>query len=246
MFYKRYLIFWSCILAFKFSNAFVVYDPINAELSQANLTQSTIQTGKWATQLEQGAQAVANTLSEVQLAKRNLEKFADWQNLSGFTSIANKIQQAGNVGSSLGYASGGIAKGLSAMTGDKYSSISGLQDTLTSIGKTLDTQSYYMYRQNSAYDKISNGLSSDGLDGAVAVMQGNANLLNAVAQQNQDISNKISDLNKIELAKAQNEINDENIEETQNMKYQMAALDGLLDYHDDSNFDFTTSPQYKY
>ncbi len=60
-------------------------------MSQANLTQSTIQTGKWATQLEQGAQAVANTLSEVQLAKRNLEKFADWQNLSGFTSIADKL-----------------------------------------------------------------------------------------------------------------------------------------------------------
>lgn len=103
-----------------------------------------------------------------------------------------------------------------------------------------------MSRQNAAYDKISNGLSSDSIDGVVSVMQGNANLLNAVAQQNQDISNKIGSLNKIQLAKAQNEINDKNIENTQNIKYQVASLSGLLDYHDDSKFDFTAAPKYTY
>jgi len=246
MFSKKYLVLLVCILAFKLSNAFIVFDPVNAGIAKAQVVQATIQTSKWGVQLAQGAQAVANTLSEVQMAKRNLEKFTDWQNLSGFTDIANKIQQAGSVGKSLGYASGGIAKGLTAMTGDKYASLSGLQDTLISVGRTLDTQSSYMSQQNSAYDKIANGLSSDGLDGAVAVMQGNANLLNAVAQQNQDISNKLSTLNKIQLAKEQNAINDKNIEDTQNIKYQIASLDGLLDYHDDSNFDFTTVPQYKY
>ena len=246
MFYKKYAVLLVCILVFNSSNAFVVFDPTNAALKEAELIQSKIQTSKWITQLSQGSQTVANTLSQVQMAKRNLEKFTNWQDLSGFTSIANKIQQAGSVGKSLGYASGGIAKGLTAMTGDEYASLSGLQDTLISVGRTLDTQSSYMSRQNSSYDKISNGLSSDGLDGAVAVMQGNANLLNAVAQQNQDISNKLSTLNKIQLAKAQNEINEKNLEDTQNMKFRIAALDGLLDYHDDSNFDFTTVSKYKY
>ena len=246
MSYKKYLVILACVLFFKLSNAFVVFDPTNAALKKAELVQSEIQTSKWVTQLSQGSQTVANTLSQVQMAKRNLEKFTNWQDLSGFTSIANKIQQASSVGKSLGYASGGIAQGLTAMTGDQYASMAAFQDTLISVGRSLDTQSSYMSRQNSAYDKISNGLSSDGLDGAVAVMQGNANLLNALAQQNQDISNKISTLNKIQLAKAQNEINEKNIEETQNMKFQIAALDGLLDYHDDSNFDFTIVPKYKY
>ena len=246
MLYKKIIISLLCILSFNFSNAFIVFDPTNAELSQANLAQATIQTGKWATQLSQGAETVANTLSEVEMAKRNLQKFTDWQNLSGFSDIANKIQQAGSVGTSLGSATGGIANGLTAMTGDEYSSMSALQDTLTSVGRTLDTQSSYMSRQNAAYDKISNGLSSDDLDGAVAVMQGNANLLNAVAQQNQDISNKLSTLNKIQLAKEQNAINNKNVEDSQNIKYQMASLDGLLDYQDDSKFDFTVSPKYKY
>ena len=246
MFFKKHSVLLVCVLAFKFSNAFVVFDPVNAGIAKAQVAQSTIQTSKLVVQLAQGAQTVANTLSQVQMAKRNLEKFTNWQDLSGFTSIANKIQQAGSVGKSLGYASGGIAQGLTAMTGDKYSSMSALQDTLISVGRTLDTQSSHMSRQNSAYDKIANGLSDDGLDGTVAVMQGNANLLNALAQQNQDISNKISNLNKIELAKAQNEINEKNTEEAQNMKYQMASLDGLLDYNDNSNFDFTTSQKYKY
>lgn len=245
MFY-RLLIVFVLIISYQLGDSFIVYDPINGAINQANLGQSMIQTAKWGTQLAQGAQTVANTLSEVDMAKRNLMKFTDWQNLSGFSSIADKIQEASDVGTSLGYASGGIANGLVGMTGDRYSSLSSLEDTLTSVGRTLDTQSAYMQQQNAAYDRIANGLSSNSLDGAVSVMQGNADLLNAIAQQNQDLGNKITTLNKIELARTQNEINDNNLQQQDDYQYQKAALSGLLDYHDNSTFDFSTTPEYTY
>lgn len=237
------------LLALTYHQGFSIFPVTDYTLNitaEQDLNQAYVQTGKMITEVANTAQTSANTLNAVAMAKRNLMKFADWQNLSGFQGFAQKIEDVSDVGNSLGVATGGVAKGLSAMTGDKYSSMNALEDTLKSVGNTLDAQATYMNQQNRAYDQIANGLSSGDLDGAVSVMQGNADLLNAVAKQNQDISNKIGDLNKIELARTENEINEKKLQDQKDQEFMQSSLDGLLTYHDDSNFDFTKTQEYKY
>ena len=227
-------------------NAFVVHDPVNATINKAILSENMIQTSKLIAEVSNSAQAATNTLNHIQLMKRNLEHFANWQNLSGFQDIANKINQASDFGNSLGAATDGIANGLTAMTGDKYTSLAVLTDTLQSAGRVLDQQAIYMNQQNMAYDRISQGLNDKSLDGAVAVMQGNANLLNAIAQQNQSLGSQLDTLNKIQLARTQNEINEKNIESQVNNEFSQSSLAGLLNYKDNSSFDFKQTPKYRY
>ena len=237
------------LLVSTFKTAFCIFPVTDYTLNmtaEMHLQQAYVQTAKMIVEAANAAQTASNTLNAVGMAKRNLTRFSDWQNLSGFQGFAQKIEDVSDVGSSLGVATGGIAKGLSAMGGDKYSSMNSLEDTLQSVGKTLDAQSTFMNEQNRAYDRIANGLSSGDIDGAVSVMQGNADMLNAVAKQNQDISNKIGDLNKIELARTANEINEKKLEQQNDQEFMQSSLDGLLEYHDDSKFDFTKTQEYKY
>ena len=243
---KKILFLILIVTIFQNSNAFTVYDPVNAIINKASLSENITQTSKLIAEVSNSAQTAANTLNHIQLMKRNLEHFANWQNLSGFQNIANKMNQASDFGNSLGAATDGIANGLTAMTGDKYTSLAALTDTLQSAGRVLDQQAAYINQQNMAYDRISQGLNDKSLDGAVAVMQGNANLLNAIAQQNQSLGSQLDTLNKIQLARTQNEINEKNIESQVNNEFSQSSLAGLLDYRDHSSFDFKHTPKYRY
>lgn len=243
---KKLLLISLTILVFQHSYTFVVHDPINAALNKAIIAENITQTGKLVQEVANGTQTAANTLSQIQILKRNLEHFADWQNLGSFSALTDKLMQASDVGSSLGVATNGIANGLKAMAGDKYSSINSLADTLVSSAAVLDQQASDMSKQNRAYDQISQGLGDKSLDGAVAVMQGNANLLNAIAQQNQNLGEQMNTLNKVQLAHIQDEVNQKNIQEQLDNEYSQSSLAGLLDYKDQSTFDFTKTPKYTY
>ena len=198
------------------------------------------------TEVANTSQTLVKTVEGVKMAKRNLEKFSSWENVSGFSGLVDKMGQAGNIGNSLGVASGGCAKGLSAFTGDEYDTLSALQDNLKSVGGILDEQSNAMDKQNRGFDQMMKGLNSSDIDGTMAVLQGNANLMAGVAQQNGRIGQHLQNLQQIELAKAQAEINQKKNEANANRKISQMMKDGFNEVDPVDKHDITVTPKFQY
>jgi len=216
-----------------------VFDALVNYTAGMQLTEAITTTAKVSEQ-------VANSYQLVDSAQRNLKKFTDWSNLTDFRGMVDKVAQAGNIGHSLGKASGGILEGLNTMTGDSYGSLGVLQDTLQSAAAVMDEHANDMYKQASGLDSINSGIKN-GSDGVVSVLQGNAQLMQGIAAQNEHLNQNVEAMNKMNMAKMQSDLTKDKEQEDYSWNKAKAAAQGLDDgYQEDGSFDISKTAKFKY
>lgn len=243
---KKYLII---ILLFTVltQNSYAIFGVGDIVFDPQAYGESIRQTAQGAQSISTQAQTLSQTVKSVNMAQRNLQRFTNaWSNMSSFSDLVNTVGDAGRVGNSMGRATGGFAKGLSAFTGDEYDTLSALQDNLRSVGASIDAQSTAMSNQSRGFDNMTRGLSGDNADGMVTFLEGNAALMAGIAQQNDRIGQHLQNLSQIELAKQQAEINEKKLSQQKSAKLISGIVDGISEQAAEKAHDTSKMPKYKY